>query len=434
VLDSRLVASEPDRIRANLVARRADDATIASVDRITALASERNALVQERDDRRSARNTISAEIGALMKQGLRDQAESKKAEVGANNARIAVIETTLGDVESELRDLCLRLPNLLDDSVPVGGGEDDNVVVKTWGTPPTFDFKPKSHVDLGEALGILDLGRAAKLAGARFSVLIGKGARLERALINFFVDTHTEEHGYTEILAPYIVWGSVAEGTGQLPKFAADMFKLAEPLNGQDAYLIPTAEVPVTNLYREEILDESDLPKRFAAFSPCFRSEAGSAGRDTRGILRVHQFHKVEMVWFSTPEASADAHEQLTRHAEQCLEKLGLPYRRMLLCSADIGFGATKCHDLEVWLPSQERYREVSSCSNYGDFQARRMDLRYRPTEAGKGKTRFPHTLNGSGLAVGRTLLAILENYQQADGSIVVPEVLRPYMGVDVIR
>lgn len=437
MLDPRLVATDPDLIKAHLTRRRADAEAFAAVDRIVALAGGRSAIVTERDELRALRNTLSKAIGELFKSGQRDAAEAKKAEVTANNARIAELEQTLGDLEAELRTLGLHLPNLLADDVPEGKSDADNTVVATWGEPGTFGFTPAAHVEVGEALDILDLERAAKLSGARFSVLKGLGARLERSLLNFFLDMHTGEHGYTELMVPYMVNADMCEGTGQLPKFAADMFKLAEPVNGRDAYLIPTAEVPVTNLHREEILEEAELPKRYVCFTPCFRSEAGSAGRDVRGLIRVHQFHKVELVWLTTPETSAEAHEQLTAHAEEGLRRLGLPYRKVLLCGGDTSFSAHRCYDLEVWLPSQGAYREVSSCSTFGDFQARRMNLRFRPSPGEDGKTqkpRFAHTLNGSGLPLGRVLVAILENYQQADGSVVVPEVLRPYMGVDVIR
>lgn len=435
MLDPRDVAADPDRVRANLTARHADADAFEAVDRILALVEQRSSLVLERDELRATRNRVSKEIGGLFKSGEREAAEAKKAEVSQVNDRISVAEETLNTLEDDLRVLSLSLPNLLDDDVPNGASEDDNVEVSRWGTPRVFDFEPVAHVEIGERLGILDMERAAKLAGARFSVLKGAGARLERALLNFFLDLHTVEHGYTEVMVPYLVHDRIAEGTGQLPKFAHDMFKLAEPLNGRDAYLIPTAEVPVTNLHREEILDEADLPTRYVCFTPCFRSEAGSAGRDVRGLIRVHQFHKVELVWLARPQDAADAHEQLTRHAEIGLERLDLPYRRMLLSSGDTSFSAARCHDLEVWLPSQGTYREISSCSHFGDFQARRMDLRYRPApiDGKKQKPQFAHTLNGSGLPLGRVLVAILENHQQADGSVVVPGALRPYLKADVL-
>ncbi|MCB9680157.1 MAG: serine--tRNA ligase [Alphaproteobacteria bacterium] len=436
MLDPRAVADDPEAIQHNLRRRHADDEAFAAVDRIVALSSRRNVLVTDRDGCRAARNSLSKAIGDLFKAGKRDEAEAMKAEVATNNARIAELEAELDGLEVELRHLALSLPNVLDPSVPDGHSDADNPVVATWGTPRAFDFTPKAHVEVGEALGILDLERAAKLTGARFSVLKGLGARLERALMNFFLDLHTGTNGYTEVMVPYMVHADICEGTGQLPKFAGDMFKLAEPVNGQDTYLIPTAEVPVTNLHREEILDDAQLPVKMVCFTPCFRSEAGSAGRDVRGLIRVHQFHKVELVWLTRPEDSADAHEQLVSHAEQALQALELPYRKVLLCAGDTGFGAARCYDLEVWLPSQQAFREVSSCSNFHDFQARRMNLRYRPADVDGKKSRpqFAHTLNGSGLPLGRVLVAILENHQQADGSVVVPEVLRPYVGTDVIR
>ena len=297
-------------------------------------------------------------------------------------------------------------------------------------SPREFDFEPRSHDDLGAALGILDLERAARMSGSRFAVLQGAGARLERALINFFLDLHVAEHGHSEVMVPYIVWRDAMQGTGQLPKFEADLFKLSQPLNGQDAYLIPTAEVPVTNLHRGEILDETDLPLRYCSFTPCFRAEAGSYGKDTKGLIRQHQFHKVELVHITTPGRSRQDHEELTGFAERCLQLLELPYRKVRVCSGEMSAAAANQMDLEVWVPSQGRYREISSCSNFNDFQARRMGLRYRVhVEEGKGRVAFCHTLNGSALAVGRTLVAILENYQQADGSVVIPQALRPWMG-----
>jgi seryl-tRNA synthetase len=335
------------------------------------------------------------------------------------------------------------IPNLTRDEVPAGASEADNVVLKTWGSKPKFDFEPKPHWELGEALGILDLGRAAKLSGARFAVYMGAGARLERALIGFMLDRHTQKHGYTEVLPPFMVNSRSLFGTGQLPKFAEDLFRCSdadaeEAARGEfkdaDHWLIPTAEVPVTNLYRDEILDDARLPISLTAYTPCFRAEAGAAGKDTRGIIRQHQFQKVELVKFARPEESDAEHEGLTRDAEEILEELNLPYRRVLLCAGDTGFSSAKTFDLEVWLPGQQLYREISSCSNFEAFQARRANIRYRPASTGgKAKAEFVHTLNGSGLAVGRTWLAILENYQRADGSVVIPEALKPYMGVERI-
>jgi seryl-tRNA synthetase len=341
------------------------------------------------------------------------------------------------ELDEQMRFSLASIPNLTRDEVPAGRSEEDNVVVKTWGEKRTFDFEAKPHWELGEGLGILDLERAAKLSGARFAVYMGAGARLERALIGFMLDTHTAKHGYTEVLPPFMVNSRSLFGTGQLPKFAEDLFRCSDAdaesaargeFRDADHWLIPTAEVPVTNLYRDEILDEARLPIALTAYTPCFRAEAGAAGKDTRGIIRQHQFQKVELVKFVKPEESDAEHERLTRDAEEILEALELPYRRMLLCAGDTGFSSAKTFDLEVWLPGQQLYREISSCSNFEAFQARRANIRFKAA-GGKAKSEFVHTLNGSGLAVGRTWLAILENYQQADGSVVVPEALRPYMG-----
>ena len=344
----------------------------------------------------------------------------------------------LPSVERESREILESLPNLPQDSVPIGKSEHDNVVVKTWGAPPTFDFPAKPHWEIGEALGILDFERAAKISGSRFVVHFGQGARLERALANFMLDLHTGQHGYTEVMPPNMVNSKSLFGTGQLPKFAEDLFHCDdkgsyEPGVFQDGdhWLIPTAEVPVTNLFRDETLEDAQLPVSFCAYTPCYRSEAGSYGKDVRGMIRQHQFQKVELVKFCRPEDSAAEHERLTEHAERVLELLGLPYRRMLLCTGDMGFASSKTYDLEVWLPGQGLYREISSCSNFEAFQARRANIRYRP--AGAKKSEFLHTLNGSGLAVGRTYLAILENYQQADGTVEIPEVLVPYMNCDTV-
>jgi seryl-tRNA synthetase len=339
------------------------------------------------------------------------------------------------DAEAALEGQLLLIPNMPDPSVPEGRSADENVVVKEWGTKPTFDFDPKPHWELGEALGILDFERAAKLSGPRFTVLMGDAARLERALISFMLDLHTRESGYEEVLPPFMVKDSALVGTGQLPKFADDLFKThkADPERAYDLYLIPTAEVPVTNLHADEILDGASLPISYTAYTPCFRAEAGSHGRDVRGLIRQHQFDKVELVKFATPETSDGEHEALTRHAELVLERLGLAYRRVLLCTGDMSGASRKTYDLEVWLPSDGGgYREISSCSNFGDYQARRAQIRYKAEP--KGKPRLVHTLNGSGLAIGRTLIAILEQYQQKDGSVIVPEALRSYMGKDRIE
>jgi seryl-tRNA synthetase len=354
--------------------------------------------------------------------------------------RIHVLEVQLGEIEQRRDDMLMAVPNLPHTSVPVGKSGDDNVEIRRWGSPRAFDFEPKAHWDLGPALGIIDFERAARMSGARFSVLVGAGARLARALINFMLHLHTTEHGYTEVEPPFLVNANALRGTGNLPKFEQDLFRIAGDWN---LYLIPTAEVPLTNLHREEELDAESLPIRYTAYTPCFRSEAGSYGADVRGLIRQHQFDKVELMTFTRQEDSHAALETLTRNAETVLERLGLPYRRMLLCTGDMGFASAKTYDLEVWLPSQSTYREISSCSNCEDFQARRAKIRYRePVAAGagdkkpakSGKMRFAHTLNGSGLAVGRTLIAILENGQQADGSVMIPEALRPYFGGDVIR
>ena len=431
MIPPHVLAEQPATVKAHLTRRHADIAMFQHVDRVSELAGLRKKLASERDDLRADRNRLSSEIGALYKAGKGDEAAAAKVTVARGNERIKVIETELDQVEAEIHDTSMGIPNLLHDTVPDGEKEEDNTLVRIWGEPGVYDFEPQAHVEIGAALDILDLDRSTKLSGARFAILKGAGARLERALINFFLDTHTTQNGYTEVMVPYMVHRSCAEGTGMLPKFEHDMFKLSEPVNGQDMFLIPTAELPVTNIHREEILEAAQLPIKYVAFTPCFRSEAGSAGRDVRGIIRQHQFHKVEMVWVTTPEQAEANHQELVGHAEGLLKALKLPYRLMLHCGGETSFGAHRCYDLEVWLPSQAQYREISSCSHFADFQARRMSLRYRPepVDGKKQKPRLAHTLNGSGLAVGRTMVAILENYQQVDGSVVVPEVLRPYMG-----
>ena len=343
--------------------------------------------------------------------------------------RISELEKTASDLDARLREILAGLPNLPNASVPVGHSADDNVEVRRWGAPPKLDFTPKPHWDLGADLGILDLERAVKLTGARFAVYWDLGAKLERALANFMLDLHTREHGYTEVLPPYLVNSDSMYGTGQLPKFAADSFCV--PHGEKDLWLIPTAEVPVTNLFRDEVLDPSRLPISLTAYTPCFRSEAGSYGKDVRGIIRQHQFQKVELVKFAHPEHSYEEHEKLTRNAEDVLQRLGLHYRTVALCTGDMGASSAKTYDIEVWLPGQQLYREISSCSNFEAYQARRANIRFRPE--GKNKTEFVHTLNGSGLAVGRTWVAIVENYQQADGSVIIPEALRPYIGAEKI-
>lgn len=393
------------------------------LDKFAELDAERRSVIGEADQINQKRNAASKEIGALMQSGNRAEAEAKKSEVSGLKERQAELEQRRDAAEASMRDLLANLPNIPSSDVPVGPDETANKEIRRWGEPREFEFEPKDHVDLGESLGILDLERATKIAGSRFAILNGAGARLERALVNFMLDIHTTEHGYTETLPPFMVNRKALFGTNQLPKFEEDLFHIKDE---REFALIPTAEVPVTNYYSEEILEGKDLPKYFTAYTPCFRSEAGSYGRDTRGLIRQHQFEKVELVKIALPEQSEEEHEKLTANAERILQLLGLPYRTVVLSTGDMGFGATKTYDIEVWLPSQKTYREISSCSNCGDFQARRMNLRFR--RAGGAKPEFAHTLNGSGLAVGRTWIAILENYQQADGSIEIPEILFPYM------
>lgn len=380
----------------------------------------RRALLAESEALRHRRNLASDAIARLKKEG--QDAAAEIAEMREVSARIKEIGEALSGNEETMAGLLMRLPNLPHHSVPIGKNENDNPVVRTEGRPPDFDFSPAAHWDLGEALGIIDFTRAAKIAGARFPLMIGAGARLERALINFMLDVHTREHGYRECLPPFIVNRKTMTGTGQLPKFEADLFKI----DGWDAYLIPTAEVPVTNIYQDDVLAEKDLPAKFVAYTPCFRSEAGSYGKDTRGLIRQHQFNKVELVKFSLPENSYNELDSLLADAESILRRLGLAYRVVSLCTGDLGFSAAKTYDLEVWFPAQQKYREISSCSNFEDFQARRANIRFK-RERQKG-TELVHTLNGSGLAVGRTLAAVLENYQNHDGSVTIPEALRPYM------
>jgi seryl-tRNA synthetase len=392
-----------------------------------ALDAERRKLITEAETLTAERNRKSEEVAKLKKE--KQNADALIAETKAMRERIEELNKTVAAKDAELQALLTRVPNLPHSSVPVGHSEKDNKEARRWGTPPKFDFAPKPHWELGEQLGILDMERAAKITGARFAVYWEMGARLERALANFMLDVHTREHGYTEVLPPYIVNEKSMYGTGQLPKFKSDLFRLEDP--ERELYLIPTAEVPLTNLYRDEVIDAERLPLKVTAYSPCFRSEAGSYGKDVRGIIRQHQFQKVEIVKFAAPEKSYEELESLTRDAETILQRLGLHYRVMGLSTGDMGFSSAKTYDLEVWLPGQQLFREISSCSNFEAFQARRANIRYRAP--GSKKSEFVHTLNGSGLAVGRTWLAILENYQQADGSVLVPEALRPYMGTDRI-
>ena len=420
MLDLHYVREHLDAVRKALADR---NFPAEQLDSFAELDAERRRIISESDEINQKRNAASREIGELMKSGQREQAEALKSQVADLKARQSDLDTRRDEAEKAMEDLLAGLPNLPAADVPIGPDESANVEVRKWGEPRQFDFEPKDHVDLGESLGILDLERASKIAGARFAILNGAGARLERALINFMLDVHTREHGYTETLPPFMVNRTALFGTGQLPKFAGDLFHLTDERNFA---LIPTAEVPVTNYFSGEMLEEKDLPKYFTAYTPCFRSEAGSYGRDTRGLIRQHQFEKVELVKLTLPEESENEHEKLTADAEKILQLLGLPYRTVVLSTGDMGFGARKTYDIEVWLPSQQTYREISSCSNCGDFQARRMNLRFR--RSGGGKPEFAHTLNGSGLAVGRTWIAVLENYQNEDGSITVPPILQPYM------
>ena len=402
-----------------------------------AVDTERRSYITTLETAQKRRNELSPKIGALKqaeKKGTLSPEQLKELatlseEVAREKSVIEQFEQRVAEADEKFRSILQGVPNLPHDSVPVGKSSDDNVEVRRWGTAPKFDFTPKPHWELGEQLGVLDLERAAKLSGARFAVYWDVGAKLERALANFMLDLHTREYGYTEVLPPFLVNSESMYGTGQLPKFAADSFRV--PHGEKDLWLIPTAEVPVTNLYRDETLDGARLPISLTAYTACFRSEAGSYGKDVRGIIRQHQFQKVELVKFSRPQHSYDELEKLTNNAETVLQKLGLHYRVVTLCTADVSFSSAKTYDLEVWLPGQGLFREISSCSNFEAFQARRANIRFRPE--GKGKSEFVHTLNGSGLAVGRTWVAIVENYQQADGSVVIPEALRPYMGVERI-
>ncbi len=419
MLDIQLLRSQPDDVARRLATR--GDAIDFSP--FNALEAERKTLQQRTQDLQAQRNTLSKQIGMLKSKG--EDASGVMAEVGQLGDELKASEARLTVLLEEINAFTSALPNLPGADVPVGADENDNVEIKRWGAIPAFDFEVKDHVDIGAGLNGMDFETATKLTGSRFVVLQGPVARLHRALAQFMLDTHTADHGYTELYAPYLVNGASLYGTGQLPKFAEDLFQVprgeAEPY-----YLIPTAEVPVTNMVRDTITAAEQLPLKWVCHTPCFRSEAGSGGRDVRGLIRQHQFDKVELVHIVNPETSSQAHEDLTHHAETILEKLGLPYRRIVLCTGDMGFSAEKTYDLEVWLPAQNTYREISSCSNFGSFQARRMQARFRNAQ---GKPELAHTLNGSGLAVGRTLVAILENYQQADGSVRVPEVLQPYMG-----
>ncbi|WP_457574095.1 serine--tRNA ligase [Desulfolithobacter sp.] len=418
MLELRFIRENLDLVREKTIRRGLDPALIDAFARTD---SRRRDLLAEVENLKNRRNTVSREIARLKKTGEHEQAEPLIVEMREVSARIKELDGELATVQEELDRIVLSIPNLCDDSVPVGRDDNDNVEIRRWGTPPEFSFTPKPHWEIGEQLGILDFETSAKLAGARFALLKGFASRLERALINFFLDLHTQKHGYTEVLPPFMVNTRTMTGTGQLPKFKDDLFKIED----WDLWLIPTAEVPVTNIHSGETLAETDLPIKYTAYTPCFRSEAGSYGKDTRGLIRQHQFEKVELVKFCTPETSSQELESLLADAEEVLQLLELPYRVVTLCSGDLGFSATKTYDIEVWLPGQNTFREISSCSNFLDFQARRMGIRYRPE--GAKKSRLVHTLNGSGLAVGRTLLAILENYQQEDGTVRLPTILAPY-------
>ena len=426
MIDPALLRDRPDDVRTRLRTR--GDEFDGEIDRVIRLDAERRAILPVLEGARHARKRIGEQIGAAKRAG--EPADHLVADGQERRALIEEQEAKLKGVEHALRGASLSLPNLPHDTVPEGETEKDNLEIRRHGEPTVFDFEPQPHWDLGPALGILDFERAARIAGARFAVLSGAGARLARALINFMLDLHTTEHGYTEVEPPFLASADALTGTGNLPKFEADLFRIA---GDWDLYLIPTAEVPLCNLHRGEILDGRDLPVRYVAYTPCFRSEAGAYGKDVRGLIRQHQFDKVELVAYAAPDQSWDVHEELTLHAEEVLKRLGLPYRTVLLCTGDMGFAASKTYDLEVWLPSQQTYREISSCSNTEAFQARRAGIRFR--RDGKGKPEHVHTLNGSGVAVGRALVAILENFQQRDGSVLVPDVLRPYMGgMSVIR
>ena len=420
MLDIKFIRSNPDEVTAAMKKRGMD----LDLSEFLSLDENRRKILSEVEQLKSKRNSVSKEIGIMKKNG--ENADQLVQEMGEVGEKIKELDEQVKNIDTRLKDIILTIPNIPDESLPIGG-ESDYRVERTWGEPTKFAFEPQAHWDIGEKLGILDFERATKVTGARFTFYRGLGARLERAVISLMLDIHTSENGYEELIPPYMANKDSMTGTGQLPKFAEDMFKL----EGLDYYLIPTAEVPVTNYYRDEILNEKDLPIKHCAFSPCFRSEAGSYGRDTRGIIRQHQFHKVELVKFANPENSFEELEKLTNDAEKVLQRLNLPYRVITLATGDIGFSSAKTYDIEVWLPSFKTYREISSCSNFLDFQARRANIRYRDKQ---GKVQFVHTLNGSGLAVGRTVAAILENYQQADGSVIVPEALRPFMGVDVIK
>lgn len=428
MLDVKLVRDNPDKLREALEKRGMTDFIVAEVQlnlgQFLQLEERRRQVLKEVEELRNKRNVVSEEIGKLKRE--KKDASALLGEMKGVSEKVKELDETLGEMEEKEKIFLRYVPNIPHDSVPVGKNETENVVVRTWGKAKEFDFPPLNHWDLGEMLGIIDFDRASKIAGARFALMKGAGARLERALMCFMLDLNTSK-GYTEVLPPILVNRESMTGTGQLPKFELELFRITDP----EFYLIPTAEVPVTNIHRDEILQEEDLPLYYTAYTPCFRREAGSYGKDTRGLIRQHQFNKVELVKFSKPEDSYEELEKLTGDAEDILQRLGLPYRVVALCTGDLGFSAAKTYDLEVWLPGQQRYREISSCSNFEDFQARRANIRFK--RGGKKGTEFVHTLNGSGLAIGRTVVAILENYQQRDGSVLIPEALKPYMGIVVI-
>lgn len=421
MLDIKLIRENPDKI--NELLKRRNPAL--SIDEVLVIDEERRKIQTKADELRAKRKAESQKIGQMKKNG--ENTDEIQEDVRVLGDEIKDLEEKQTELDEKQRDILLHIPNIPDETTPIGASDADNVEVYKWGEPRKFDFEFKAHWDLCEEKNLVDFERGVKLSQSRFTLYRGKGSKLERAIINFFLDYHTEQQGYEEILPPFMANSATMTGTGQLPKFAEDMYKC----ENEDLYLIPTAEVPVTNIYSGEILSEDDLPKYMTAYTPCFRREAGSAGKDTRGLIRVHQFNKVELVKLCTPESSKDEHEKLTEDAEKMLQLLELPYRREALSTGDIGFSANKCWDLEVWMPSYNAYKEISSCSNYGDYQARRANIRYK--EKATGKTRFVHTINGSGLAVGRTFAAIVENYQQADGTIIIPEVLRKYTGFDKI-
>lgn len=419
MLDPKYLENNLETVKMKLNERGSD----VDLSRFEKINNDRREIIKKVESLEHKRNAGSKEVGELKRNGEDRKAEQLSSQLREISREIKALNSSRNEIEDELREMMLRIPNVQHDSVPVGTGEDDNLEISRWGTPTEFDFEPVDHVELGKRLDILDLERAAKIAGSRFALYKGLGARLERALINFMIETHVNENGYTEVMPPFIANSRSFTGTGNLPKFEEDLFRL----DGTDYYLVPTAEVPVTNIYRDEILEEDKLPEKFVAYTPCFRKEAGSYGKDVHGIMRQHQFNKVELVKFSNPDNSYDELEKLTRDASRILELLGLPHRIVVLCSGDLGFSSAKTYDIEVWIPSENKYREISSCSNFESFQARRANIRYRKSR--NSKPEYLHTLNGSGVAAGRAVIAILENFQQDDGRVKIPEVLIPYMG-----